>query len=511
MNPKDLRTKYLSGDFLLKGEFQGGDYKREETLTRCERYAGWTLPNIFPDDPLNEYDEMQNDYQSVGAQSVINLANKIMMALFQPSKPFFRLNLTQEQQQEVVDSGFDAKDIDKKLADAEREAMRELEKLNSRVVLTEAITHLIITGNALVYMPEEGNLQYYSLRDYTLKRDLRGNLVKLIMREVKSVSGLSDELAALAQSEGYEDADEVSIYTCVQRVGKDKFLVWQELEDMCYCHKQIGVYKESELPWIPLAWNLCRNKDYGTGLVENYAGDFHTLSTLAEAILDYTVVATDIKILVDPTGQTDVRQITEAASGDYVHGKEEDIFVHAANVSNITDFLTRQFESVERRIARAFLLNSSVTRDAERVTAEEIRMQAHELEGSLGGVYSRLAVELQQPLAARQLEKIDPIFKEVEPVIITGLESLSRNSELDRFRLFLQDLALLAELPEQTQKLLDMEATIGVLGAGHGVDYEKVLKDEKQIKADEAAEADQLADAAGKEAGAIAAAQGQTQ
>ncbi|WP_265102931.1 portal protein, partial [Acinetobacter baumannii] len=51
------------------------------------------------------------------------------------------------------------------------------------------------------------------------------------------------------------------------------------------------------------------------------------------------------------------------------------------------------------RIGKGFLLSSSIVRDAERVTAEEIRMQANELETSLGGVYSRLAVDFQKPMA----------------------------------------------------------------------------------------------------------------
>ena len=50
-------------------------------------------------------------------------------------------------------------------------------------------------------------------------------------------------------------------------------------------------------------------------------------------------------------------------------------------------------------IGRTFLPGAIEVRDAERVTAEEIRMQAQELETSLGGVYSRLAIGFQLPLA----------------------------------------------------------------------------------------------------------------
>jgi hypothetical protein len=501
MTPEELQAKHMNGDFKLKGEFAGSDYSREETLTRCERYAGWTLPGVFPDDPLLEYDELQNDFQSVGAQATINLANRIMMVLFQPSRPFFRMKLTDEQRENLRGDGRTDAEIDAALAKAEREAVGQLTNRNARIKLTEAITSLIITGNALLYTPEDTDKHYqtYTLRDYVLVRDLVGRVVKIITRETKSVRGLSDELQAVVLQQGFHEDDEVTIYTGVQRVGENKYVAWQELEDVCYCSKGIGIYNQDTLPWIPLVWNLARNKDYGTGLVENYSGDFHTLSTLAEAILDYTVMVTDIKHLVDPTGSTDVRELTEAPSGAYVHGREGDIFTLQAQVSNNADFLREQMLHVERRIAAAFLLNTAVTRDAERVTAEEIRLQAQELENSLGGVYSRLAVELQKPLAIRVLSELSPVFKGVEPVIVTGLESLSRSSDLDRIRLFFADLVALAEVPEEVRIRIDYDELIAMLGAGHGIDYKKFLKTPEQVKESTAESVRLNATAAGME------------
>jgi hypothetical protein len=499
VNRETHNEKYLTGDYYLKGEFNVMSNKRETVLTRSEKYAGWTIPSIFPDNDINVDDEMQNDYQSVGAQAVNNLANKIMLALFQPSRPFFRLTLTQEQETEVLGAsmGLNSAKLEEALAESERGAMRELEKINARTVMTDAVTQLIVTGNTLLYMPEDDSMQNYSLRDYVIQRDLRGNMIKVIIKETKAVTGLSDEMAQLAAEAKIGADSDVNIYTAIERIGPDQYVVWQELEDLCYCHKRVGYYKKDDLPWLPLTWSLAGKKDYGTGLVEMYAGDFHTLSTLAEAILDYTVIMTDVKVLVDPTGMTDVRKINEAASGDYVHGREEDLFVHAANVQQGADFLTNQFNLVERRIAAAFLLNTSVTRDAERVTAEEIRMQAHELESSYGGVYSRLATELQLPLAKRLISKFDNGLKDIEPVIVTGLESLSRNSELDRTRAFFADLVALSDVPEQVAVRIDYSKLITMLGAGHGIDYKDLLKSEGKVAKDEQLRAQQEAQAAG--------------
>lgn len=511
MNVNELKSKYLSGEFVLRQEFLSSNAAREETLQRCERYAGWTIPTVFPDEPLMEYDEMQNDYQSVGAQAVTNLSNKIMMALFQPSRPFFRMNLSKEQRAEVTSLGHSGADIDAALAEAERQAMYDLNATNARIIMHDVMQQLIITGNSLLHAPhgKKQVMSAYSLRDYCIQRDLKGRIVKMIIKETKSVSGLSDELAALCAAAGYMPEDDVSIYSGVQKVGENRFFVWQELEDLSYCHKEVGVYDKDTLPWIPLTWNLARGKDYGTGLVELYSGDFHKLSTLSEAINDYSLIITDVKNLVNPAGMTDVREITESPSGAYVHGREEDIFVHQAQVGGATDFLSNQFEVTARRIGAAFLLTSAVTRDAERVTAYEVRQQAQELESSLGGVYSRLASELQLPLAKRLLKGLDPIFKDIEPVIVTGLESLSRNSELDNFRAFMQDMIILADVPEEVKEWMNFGDVISTLGAGHGVDYKKFLKKEEEVEAARKQRQEQEAQLAGQTAGAVAQAEGQ--
>ncbi|WP_416142558.1 portal protein, partial [Escherichia coli] len=85
---------------------------------------------------------------------------------------------------------------------------------------------------------------------------------------------------------------------------------------------------------------------------------------------------------------------------------------------------------MEARLSYAFMLNSAVQRTGVRVTAEEIRYVASELEDTLGGVYSILSQELQLPLVRvllKQLQatqQIPELPKEaVEPTISTGLEA----------------------------------------------------------------------------------------
>ena len=510
MTLDEAKAIYLNGDYKLQSDFKLLDGERSSLIERTEKYAGWTLPNVFPIDNLTDSDEMQHDFQSVGAEAVTNLSNKMMMALFPPSRQFFRMNLDDDQRAEIMEaSEIDEPELEKAIAKAERAANARLAKKSGRVVLTNVMLKLIVTGNALLHKPAMEKLSVYGLRNYVITRDHRGGVVKMILRESKKVRALSDDLAKIAKSNGKDDTTEIHLYTCAQRIGDDKYLVWQELENFAYAHRAPGLHSKANLPWIPLTWNLSEGQDYGNGLVENYAGDFHSLSMFSEIEGDFAAVATDIKNLVNPAGMTDVQEIAQAASGAYISGQEADIFSYSPDVKAQTDFIANRIDKLERRIGRAFLLNSAVTRDAERVTAEEIRQQAQELEGSLGGVYSRIAEELQQQLAKYLMEEENTVFKGIEPTILTGLESLSRMSDVDRLRAMILDAAELSNVPEDVRVRLNLTGILNKLSAGHGVDTEGVINTPEQVKEEQDRKAQEQANLAGTEAGAVAQATGQ--
>ena len=97
--------------------------------------------------------------------------------------------------------------------------------------------------------------------------------------------------------------------------------------------------------------------------------------------------------------------------------------------------------SIEARLQYVFLLNSAVQRQGERVTAEEIRYVAGELEDTLGGIYSILSQELQLPLARilidrlQQTKEID-IPSDLSPRIVTGIEALGRGVDLRKIEYY---------------------------------------------------------------------------
>ena len=113
-------------------------------------------------------------------------------------------------------------------------------------------------------------------------------------------------------------------------------------------------------------------------------------------------------------------------------------------------------------------------------------MQATELETSLGGAYSRLASDLQSPIANWLLKviNVDINGTDIEVTIITGLDALSRSGDLDNLRGFLQDMAAIAGLPEPVLMRVEIGNIIQRFAQGWGVDPQGLVKPEQQVQAE---------------------------
>ena len=471
----------------IAGEFDRLNAAKLSLMERCEEYAGWTLPSIFPPAEVGSQDELQRDYQPLGAKATNHLANKLVFALFNPSRPFFRLDASDEYKVKLSDEGLEDNVLQEAFSAAEQKAINGMATRSIRRTLVMIMKQLIITGNALMYIPTDTdkNVQAYSLRDYVAKRDPSGHVMRIITRDKVAVSTL-DEDVQQSLGEEYKPTDEVNLYTNID-FTVTTFTATQAVNHVSLDTQHSGVMKDS--PWIPLTWSLPRGFDYGVGLVEEYAGAFTTVSILTESLVKAGVIAADMKFLVNPSGVTDYTALNQAQTGEYVPGRPDD--VHALNLDKINDlqWVSAVVDSTSRDIATAFLLNSAITRDAERVTAEEIRRQAQELETSLGGVYSSLSDDLQEPLAYLLLDAIDLSVngKDIIATVVTGMDSLQRDADADNMLMFLNDLSIMGQIPEIVAVRIDMDKLISKLGANRRVNSKEFMKSKEQLQQEQQA------------------------
>ena len=130
-------------------------------------------------------------------------------------------------------------------------------------------------------------------------------------------------------------------------------------------------------------------------------------------------------------------------------------------------------------------MSGQVQRDAERVTATEVRLLANEIESGLGGIFSLLSQEFQLPLVRLMLkklgdqEKVPPLPEGVvRPQIITGLEAMSRSEDLKKLMQMMQMFQPLGA--EGFLKQINIDDFIDRVGVSLGIDPQGLLKTKEE-------------------------------
>ena len=440
---------------------------REKPLERARESAKLTLPFVMPEQGLKSGDEISQPYSSFGARAVDNLSAKLLIALLPPNSPFFRLQFSKEKMDELAgqtgDSALSAK-ADSALAKVEKRIMDEVENNGYRVAMFEALRHLVVTGNVLLHINQDQQMRVFHMDKYVCVRDATGSVVEILIKEEISPTVLPPEMkSALTESSNPEEerTSNVELYTWV-RLVEDKWIVDQEIEGnfIATSHSE---YPKDKLPFLPLRFSRVAGDDYGRGFVESYMGDLISLEGYRRASVEGIASLSRIIWLIDPGSRIRVDKFANANNGDVLIGRPEEVQTIQANKSFDFSALANAEARLENELGKAFLLNSAVQRNAERVTAEEIRTVAEELEQTLGGVYSILAQELQLPLlniimtAMQKASKLTQLPSgAIEPRIVTGLDALGRGADLQKLLGFYQNVIQLLG-PESAKTYIPYE------------------------------------------------------
>ena len=484
---------------------------RSGMLERFERYAAMTVPKVLhPENYKQRNDPDTQDYQSLGAQGTNHLANKLMLAMFAPSRPFIKLQAVQTFLKKIAKMGLTETQINETLVQGERAAIKKLDSLGQRPKLFQIMRQLIVVGNCLLVL-EKKAMRVISIRNYVVKRNIRGEVIELCVREKVKFNELDPAIQKQLAIRHSEDS-EVNFFKWLKREQNGQMSMTQWVEDIRLPKEFNGRWAVDKCPYQVLTWDLSDDADYGTGLVEEYARDFEAISVLSEAIVNGGVLAAEFRWMVNPNGVTSVEDVAQSNNGDALPGLESDVKPITGGNPKAIEILTVALDRWERRVSRGFLMGSAIIRDAERVTQEEVRMTANELETAYGGVYSTLAASLQKPVGSWLLDASDFTIQgtEIEITIVTGLDALSRNGDLENFRLAMGDIAQMATLPPELQARFKWDEIKAFIGQGRNVDLNKfMLSDAEFAKKQAEAQANQMVNTVGTEAGVAAVQQGQ--
>jgi hypothetical protein len=311
-----------------------------------------------------------------------------------------------------------------------------------------------------------------------------GNVTHIAIKETVAPMMLPESV----REEVYRQEKENScdLYTSVVREGNE-FVVQQDVKGIVI-EESKGRYPIEKTPFLPLRYTRIDGEDYGRGFVEEYIGDLKSLESLTKAIVEGSAAAAKVLFMVNPNGTTRAKTLSESPNGAIVQGSDGDVSVLQLNKFN--DFRTAQgvMNGISDRLSQAFLLNSGVVRDAERVTAEEIRMLSQELEAALGGLYSLLSQEFQMPVVTRLMARMSKegrlpkLPKDiVKPTIVTGVEALGRGNDLQKLDLFLAGANQIVG-PQAVAQYVNVSDYFKRRATALGIETEGLIKSDEEIQ-----------------------------
>jgi hypothetical protein len=467
---------------------------RQPVLDRARECSRLTLPWLIPPEGTSEGQKLPTPYQSIGAQGVISLSAKTITTILPPNSPFFRLDIEEFTLRELSAQPQMKTEIDSALAMVERTISQTVEGSNLRVGSHEILQHLIVGGNCLAYLRPDNSVRVFGIDQFVCMRDPSGNPCEIIAKEEVAFDALEPAIQALLpdqQKKPRKGNPRIhKLYTQLTRVNANKWEAIQFIDDIAI-EATRGSYPSDLFPWMALRWNRVDGESYGRGHVEAYLGDLKSLEGLTKAILEYAAGASKVVALVNPNGVTDETDLSKAENFEFISGVATDISF--ARIDKYADLqVAKQMaDDLTRRLAQSFLMGSAIQRAGERVTAEEIRYMASELEATIGGVYALLAQEFQRPLVlvlmanltkAKRLPQLPKGI--VKPTVTTGLDALSRANDLNKLD------RLLAGLREvYGPEALAAETNVGDYvkrrAAALGLDVTGLIKSPEQKEAEQ--------------------------
>jgi hypothetical protein len=454
--------------------------------------AALSVPYLLTPTGVVNGQKLPTPWQSMGAKGVNVMASKLMLSLFPVNATFFKLQINDGKLS--LDPSLSAavkSEIDLSLSKMERVVMQNIAESQDRVILHQAMKHLIVTGNALVYMGSKG-VKLYPLDRFVVVRDGEGNPTEVVTVESIDRQFLPEEFQTEQARNVNDVADNTSAPSVDVTVGENEAAVytWAKLKDGQWRWRQeaegkilpdsLGKAPKNTTPWLPLRFNVVDGEDYGRGRIEEYLGDLKSLEGLMQAMVEGSAAAAKVVFLVSPAATVKPSTLAKAGNGAIIQGRAED--VTAVQVSKQADFSSayQMIQSLTQRLSEAFLILT--VRQSERTTAEEIRATQQELNEQLGGIYGNLTVELVRPYLQRKLftlqrsKELPQLPKGiVYPTIIAGLEGIGRGQDRESLMMFLQTISQ-ALGPEAMAQYIDPEEAVKRLAAAQGIDTLKLVK-----------------------------------
>lgn len=415
------------------GKFKNGRTDHEDT---AKAISALTLPYIMMEDGATSSTKYRDSISQAFCGRLVNtLKAKMGMSLLPPSTSSFRLEPDKQALDALVGGDPEAKAVVyEQLSTAVNMINKEIEAQQIRDTIFDMLAQLIVVGSVIMEKKPSKGIMLHTLRNFTVDLDARGE--PRAMCVVETLKDLPPDITPPTEQEEYK------LYTLVERDPVlENWVMRQSIEDVPVGEEQ--TFKDETLPFQYVGWTWTDGDKYHRPYAEDYLPDMEQYDQLSNLITKGSIVAAKVILFVDEKGnRTRKVDVARSKNGDVVNGRADD--VTALQLQKNFDFQVpmERLADIGRNLSSAFLMNESVTRDAERVTAQEIRFMAQELEtSSLSGVYSKLAKKVSRRIVEWIMSELGIKFKGISVNVITGLDALGRSQEAQKLDAVVQRFA----------------------------------------------------------------------
>jgi len=476
--------------------------EREKVLWMARRMAELTDPAIMPPEDYEAGDDLAGNNQSVGSQCVANLASKLMFMAFPPGQPMARIEPVETKLQPDIDKDPQLySSVQLALSRVEQSHRKRLETTPMRTAYVGLMNLLLVAGNGLWKQIDIESPTYHRPDCYVVQRDSGGHPLHTIHKERVKVMTLDEDIRSIIYAETPELLDkddwlrEADIYSvCKLKVGHNSgdksWLYWQEYMGQLLPGTEMETDYEDCPEWP--CWIIpVYGKNWGRSYCEKYRGDLYSIESLASAGNDGAALAAWALLFVKPGTRTSLKQVRDAKNLDILHGSAEDLTVFRSDKTADLNFAGSREQMAARRLAAAFLLQSSLQRDGERVTAEEISRLGVELDQGMGGLYTAVAQGNQRVIVRRFMFLHEEDNKDlpelpkgvVSVAVVTGVDALGRSTESTSLRSYVKTIR--EAFPTKSELILDAVDFARRLAAADGIKPDGLVRSPDDVAAEQ--------------------------
>lgn len=494
-----------TGAGRIRSLFDADNSARHNVMERARLCASLTKPWALP--PLGQTAdaELPQPFQSLGARGITNLEGKTLLALYPPDFLWFSLEPAAEIRHDPSVSAEQLQQIEQVLFLQSLILVAKLEASNLsggdaayrhrsgfRSKKRMSLSQLFITGDTLEQLTDDYRIKVYRRDQYTTLRDSCGDVLRHGVRERIDPLSLSTERIAAAS---LSESDLRRKSTTERMMDIDTGAQWQPWSRTWVIEQElnghvINTSEEEVSPFFCTPFELVSGEHYGRGFVEQNLGDFTSLDTLSERMLDFAAVASRMHPFLDyssPLQEDDFKKPTGTVfRGKVQGGVVQDVAFLLTN--KLADFkvVYDTHQAIRKDLGLSMLIESEVAPSGE-AGRSPVAWQTivNQLDGALGGLYAPIADDQQLPLIRRMMHQLErdrlilPLPRDaVEVKALTGLAAIARQQKAARLLTFA---GVVRELGDTAAAKLNTGVLMDVLARLQGIDEPGLVKSNEQM------------------------------